>query len=175
MKKIAMVSLMALSMFGASAQQKIGYINTDELISVMPEAEKADAELKEYQASLSQQGQDLMKELGDKDSLFVRDSAKLSPSMREIKKNELIALYQRVQNWNQQAQEMYQQEAQKKIAPLRQKAMDAIKAVAEEKKYAYILDNSSVIVGPPGDDILPMVKAKLGVKDTPAPAGNNKK
>ena len=68
MKKIAMVSLMALSMFGASAQQKIGYINTDELISVMPEAEKADAELKEYQASLSQQGQDLMKELGDKDN-----------------------------------------------------------------------------------------------------------
>ena len=175
MKKIAMVSLMVLSMYGASAQQKIGYINTDELISVMPEAEKADAELKEYQASLSQQGQDLMKELGDKDSLFVRDSAKLSPSMREIKKNELIALYQRVQNWNQQAQEMYQQEAQKKIAPLRQKAMDAIKAVADEKKYAYILDNSAVIVGPPGDDILPMVKAKLGVKDTPAPAGNNKK
>ena len=175
MKKIAMVSLIVLSMYGASAQQKIGYINTDELISVMPEAEKADAELKEYQASLSQQGQDLMKELGDKDSLFVRDSAKLSPSMREIKKNELIALYQRVQNWNQQAQEMYQQEAQKKIAPLRQKAMDAIKAVADEKKYAYILDNSAVIVGPPGDDILPMVKAKLGVKDTPAPAGNNKK
>ena len=175
MKKIAMVSLMALSMFGASAQQKIGYINTDELISVMPEAEKADAELKEYQASLSQQGQDLMKELGDKDSLFVRDSAKLSPSMREIKKNELIALYQRVQNWNQQAQEMYQQEAQKKIAPLRQKAMDAIKAVADEKKYTYILDNSSVIVGPPGDDILPLVKAKLGVKEMPAPAGNNKK
>ena len=174
MKKIAMVSLMALSMFGASAQQKIGYINTDELISVMPEAEKADAELKEYQASLSQQGQDLMKELGEKDSLFVRDSAKLSPSMREIKKNELIALYQRVQNWNQQAQEMYQQEAQKKIAPLRQKAMDAIKAVAEEKKYAYILDISAVIVGPPGDDVLPLVKSKLGVKEAPA-SGTNKK
>jgi hypothetical protein len=35
----------------------------------MPEAEKADAELKEYQASLAQQGQDMMKELNDKDSL----------------------------------------------------------------------------------------------------------
>jgi len=174
MKKIVLVSMMAFSLIGTKAQQKIGYINTDELISVMPEAEKADAELKEYQASLSQQGQDLMKELGDKDSLFVRDSAKLSPSMREIKKNELIALYQRVQNWNQQAQEMYQQEAQKKIAPLRQKAMDAIKAVAEEKKYAYILDISAVIVGPPGDDVLPLVKSKLGVKETPA-SGTNKK
>jgi len=173
MKKILLISAMALSMIGAKAQQKIGYINTDELISVMPEAEKADAELKEYQASLSQQGQDMMKDLSDKDSLFVRDSAKLSPSMREIKKNELIALYQRVQNWNQQAQEMYQQEAQKKIAPLRQKAMDAIKAVAKESGYAYILDVSAVIVGPPGDDVLTLVKKKLGVKE--APLGADKK
>ena len=70
--------------------------------------------MKEYQASLAQQGQDLMKDLNDKDSLFVRDSAKLSPSMKEIKKNELVGLYQRVQNWNQQAQEMYQAEAQKR-------------------------------------------------------------
>ncbi len=173
MKKILLISAMALSMIGAKAQQKIGYINTDELISVMPEAEKADAELKEYQSSLSQQGQDMMKDLSDKDSLFVRDSAKLSPSMREIKKNELIALYQRVQNWNQQAQEMYQQEAQKKIAPLRQKAMDAIKAVAKESGYAYILDVSAVIVGPPGDDVLTLVKKKLGVKE--APLGADKK
>jgi outer membrane protein len=147
-------------------QQKIGYINTDELIGVMPEAEKADAELKEYQASLAQQGQDMMNELNNKDSLFVRDSAKLSPSMREIKRNELISLYQRVQNWNQQAQDMYQQEAQKKIAPLRTKAMDAIKLVAKENGYSYILDFNSVIVGPPEDDVLELVKTKLGIKNS---------
>ena len=129
MKKLFVLAAMSLSMFAASAQNKIGYISTDELIGVMPEAEKADAELKEYQASLSQQGQDMMKELNDKDSLFVRDSSKLSPSMKEIKKNELVSFYQRVQNWNQQAQEMYQAEAQKKIAPLRTKALDAIKSV----------------------------------------------
>ncbi|MEI8054287.1 MAG: OmpH family outer membrane protein [Bacteroidota bacterium] len=168
MKKLFVIAAMSFSIFGASAQNKIGYIGTDELIGVMPEAEKADAELKDYQASLAQQGQDMMKELNDKDSLFVRDSAKLSPSMKEIKKNELVSLYQRVQNWNQQAQEMYQQEAQKKIAPLRAKALDAIKAVAKESGYTYILDLNSVIVGPPGDDVLGLVKKKLGIKDTPA-------
>ena len=46
MKKVFVVAAMTLSIFGASAQQKIGYISTDELIGVMPEAEKADAELK---------------------------------------------------------------------------------------------------------------------------------
>ncbi|HRF27232.1 MAG TPA: OmpH family outer membrane protein, partial [Ferruginibacter sp.] len=122
MKKIFAAGLMVFAMYSASAQNKIGYINTDELIAVMPEAEKADNELKEYQASLAQQGQDLMKDLNDKDSIFVRDSAKLSPSMKEIKKNELMSLYQRVQSWNQQAQEMYQAEAQKKILPIREKA-----------------------------------------------------
>ena len=168
MKKLIVAAVMAFGVLSATAQNKIGYINTDELIGVMPEAEKADAELKEYQGSLQQQGRDLMKELNDKDSLFVRDSAKLSPSMKEIKKNELVALYQRVQNWNQQAQEMYQAEAQKKIAPLRNKALEAIRAVAKESGYSYILDVSAVIVGPPGDDVLALVKKKLGIKETPA-------
>ena len=168
MKKIMVVAVMVLGAFQVSAQNKIGYINTDELIGVMPEAEKADTELKEYQASLAQQGQDLMKDLNDKDSLFVRDSAKLSPSMKEIKKNELVGLYQRVQNWNQQAQEMYQAEDQKKIAPIREKAMDAIRNVAKENGYAYVLDYNAVIVGPPGDDVLELVKRKLGIK-APAP------
>ena len=159
---------MAVGVFTASAQTKIGYVSTDELIGVMPEAEKADAELKDYQASLSQQGQDMMKDLGIKDSLFVKDSAKLSASMKEIKRNELITLYQKVQGWQTQAQEMYQAKAQEKIAPIRTKAMDAIRTVAKENGYSYVLDINAVIVAPPGDDILPLVKKKLGIKDAPA-------
>jgi outer membrane protein len=168
MKKLIVAGVMALGVLHASAQTKIGYINTEELIGLMPEAEKIDSELKEFQASLAQQGQDMMKDLGDKDSLFVRDSAKLSASMKEIKRAELIQLYQKVQSWNQQAQEIYQQKAQEKIIPLRQKAQDAINAAAKENGYAYIFDASSVLVGPPGDNILPIVKKKLGVKETPA-------
>jgi len=166
MKKFIVAGMMALGFFTASAQNKIGYISTEELIGVMPEAEKADAELKEFQASLAQQGQDMMKELNEKDSLFVRDSAKLSESMKIIKRNDLLALYQRVQGWNQQAQDLYQQRAQEKIAPLRTKAMEAIKAVAKENGYSYILDVNSVIVGPPGDDVIGLVKKKLGIKET---------
>ena len=169
MKKLFLAGVMAVGIFTASAQNKIGYISLDELISVMPEAGKADAELKDYQASLGQQGQDLMKELGTKDSLFVRDSAKLSSSMKEIKRKELIALYQRVQGWQQQAQELYQQKAQEKIVPLRTKAMEAIRQVAKENGYAYILDVNSVIVAPPGDDVISLVKKKMNIKETAQP------
>lgn len=171
MKKLIVAAVMALGVFNASAQNKIGYINTDELIGIMPEAEKADKEMNEYRESLATQGQDLMRDLTIKDSLFVRDSAKLSASMKEIKKREMADLYQKYQNWQNQAQEMYNQEAQKKLVPIKNKALEAIKAVAKESGYAYILDINAVIVAPPGDDVFALVKKKLGIKDTPAPAG----
>ncbi len=163
MKKFIVAGVMALGIFNASAQQKIGYINTDELIGVMPEATQADAKLKEYQASLAQQGQDLMAQFTAKDSAFTKDSVKMTPSMKEIKRQELITLYQQVAGWQQQGQEMYQAKAQEMIQPLREKAFDAIKNVAKENGYAYILDNNAVLVGPPGDDVLPLVKKKLGI------------
>ena len=47
------------------------------------------------------------------------------------------------------------------------KALDAIKAVAKEKGYGYVIDdtNKALLVAPPGDDLLPFVKTKLGIKD----------
>jgi len=169
MKKLIVLAVMAFGMYSASAQTKIGFIDTDELISIMPEAAKVDGELKEYQASLVQQGQDMGKEADDKAQQFVKDSLKMTPTMKEIKRSEIVGLYQKVQNWNQTAQDMYNQKAQEKITPIRKKALDAINAVAREKGYGYVLDASTsvLLVSPPSDDLMPFVKAKLGIKDTP--------
>ena len=85
--------------------------------------------------------------------------------MKINQRNELIKLYQRVQGWQNEAQELYQAEAQKKIVPIRNKALDAIKAVAKENGYGYVFDNAqgSLLIAPPGDDLLPLVKKKLGI------------
>ena len=162
MKKLLVAAAIILGTYSASAQSKIGYINSDELMGDMPEAAKADAELKQFQTDLGKQGQDLMNDLNTKDSLFVKDSTSFSPSIKEIKRNELI---KRVQGWQNEAQELYQAEAQKKIVPIRNKALDAIKAVAKENGYGYVFDNAqgSLLIAPPGDDLLPLVKKKLGI------------
>ena len=154
MKKIIVAVALGLGVFSASAQTKIGYVSTDELVSLMPEYVKANAELKEYQASLSQQYEDMSKELEQKLSDFNRDSSKYTPSMKDIKRNELAALYQRLGGWDRTAQEMYQQEAQKKIQPINAKAMEAIDAVAKENGYAYVFDMSTLLVYPQGDNLL---------------------
>ncbi len=174
MKKLLLGAVMALGMMSATAQTKIGYINTDELMSIMPEAAKINSELNEYQTTLQQQGLTLQKEAETKRDQFFKDSASFSNSKKEIIREELVKLYTRLQNYDQEIQEKAQQYAQTKIAPLKTKALDAIKTVAKEKGYTYVIDeaSSSLLVMPPGDDLLPAVKTKLGIKDAPqAPAG----
>lgn len=171
MKKLLLGAVMALGFFSASAQAKIGYINTDELISLMPEAAKVDSQLRDYQLSLQQQGQTLQIEADQKRDQYYKDSANLSGSMKEIRMSELVKLYTRLQGYDQEAQQQASQYAQTKIGPVRERALEAIKTVAKEKGYTYVLDESTnaILVAPPGDDLLSAVKAKLGIKD-PVPA-----
>ena len=149
------------------SETKIGYISTEELIGVMPEAEKASGQLQDYQAALQQQGNDYLTELNEKDSLFAKDSAKLSTAAKELRRTGLIELYQKVQGWREVMQQKMQEKQQELLIPIRTKALETIKMVATENKYTYVLDQNSVIVGPPGDDLLPLVKKKLGIKDAP--------
>jgi outer membrane protein len=169
MKKLIAAVVLAFGMFSASAQNKIGYIDTDDLIGSMPEVSKIDADLKEYQASLVQQGQDMNKEADEKASQFFKDSLKMTPTMKEIKRGEIVNLIAKAQNWNQTAQDMYNQKAQEKIAPVRAKAMEAINAVAKEKGYGYVIDASTntLLVKPETDNLMPFVRSRLGIKDTP--------
>ena len=170
MKKLLFAAGMALSIFTAGAQGKMGYINTNELLFSMPETVKAQADLDEFKTGLGQQYQDLSVELNAKDSAFVKDSVKLSASMKEIKRKELIELYQKVQGYQQTSQEEYQAKENEKIAPIREKALNAISTVAKENGYAYIFNEGELLVKPIGDNILQLVKNKLGIKDTPKPA-----
>ncbi|HRI23585.1 MAG TPA: OmpH family outer membrane protein [Ferruginibacter sp.] len=171
MKKLIVGLVLILGVLGASAQTKIGYINTDELISLMPEAARVDSQLREYQLSLQQMGQTLQIDADKKRDDFFKDSATLSETMKQVRREELVKLYTRLQDYEQEAQQKASQFAQTKIGPVREKALEAIKTVAKEKGYTYVLDESSnaLLVAPPGDDLLPAVKAKLGIKD-PAPA-----
>jgi len=171
MKNLIVAVVFVISIMGLSgtafSQNKIGYISTEELIGVMPEAEKANTELQEYQAALQQQGQSYYTELNELDSLFARDSAKMNKATKDLKRNDMIALYQKVQGWQQTSQQKIGEKQQELLGPIQRKAIENIRAVAKENGYNYIFEAGSLLVSPPADDILPLVKKKLGIKDAP--------
>lgn len=173
MKKLFVVLVLTMGLMSAGTAQKIGYINTEDLMSIMPETAKADKEMGDYQEVLQKQGMEYAKDLQEKDSAYRADSAKMTPKMKEIAVGALEELYRKVSGWQQMMQNELQKMGQEKVQPIRIKAMDAIKAVAKQNGYAYVLDVTALLVAPPGDDILPLVKKHLGIKDVQAqpPAG----
>jgi len=94
----------------------------------------------------------------------------MSKATKELKRNDMIALYQKAQGWQQTMQQMLGEKQQTLLGPIQKKAMDNIKLVAKESGYTYIFEAGSLLVSPPADDILPLVKKKLGIKDTPPAA-----
>ena len=178
MKKLLFAAVTTLCMITATAQTKFGYINANELIFSMPEAAKAEASLKEFQGSLNQSYQEMVLDYNAADSAFIVDSLRLSPTMKEIKRKELIEKYQRVQGFQQNSQEDMRRKEEELLAPIRQKALDAITAAAKENGYTYIFNEENLLVKPAGDNILQLVKNKLGVKPPvakPATPGATKK
>ena len=169
MKKILtiVVVVMGLIMAGnsAMAQVKIAYISLQELIPAMPEYKKADTALNDYQNALAQNFEDMKKEYMEKDSLLnSKDTLKYTKAQLELKKREISDMLIKLQGWQQQAQQMYQQKQQDLISPIQKKAVEAVKAVAKENGFTYVLNKEILLDSPPADDLLPLVKKKLGIK-----------
>lgn len=173
MKKFFTVTLFALGLVAADdiqAQSKIGYISSQELVSVMPETKKADSALQELRGALVQNATDKQNAFYAAVEKYNKDSATLTTAVKAVKRNELTKLGQDLSGEEERIQQQLQQRQQELLGPINKKAYDAVQAVAKENGYGYILEKEALLVAPPGDDILPLVAKKLNIK-LPTAAG----
>lgn len=172
MKKVTtlVLTVMALMVFSSNvkAQNKIGYISVDELLSVMPETKKVQNELASYDSSLQINYTETLKEYLSKDSSYKADSVKLSPALRKAKEADLDKLVGELNNFQQNYQNMITEKRNALMQPLVEKAVSTVKEVAKANGYTYVLSKESLISYPDADDLLGLVKKKLGITDAPA-------
>ena len=90
----------------------------------------------------------------------------MSDLIKQTKEKELQDLQDRIQAFQQKAQTDLQAKQQDLLQPIVAKAKDAIKEVAKENKYNFIINaiEDVMLYSEPGDDILPLVKKKLGIQ-----------
>jgi outer membrane protein len=170
MKKLIIACALLVSGFCANAQQKIGYINSQEIISLMPESKKVSADIDAYKKTFADQMTSMQKELETKYKSYQETNKTMSDAIKTVKEKELQDLQSRMGSFEQTANEKIESKLQELLAPVQDKAQKAIETVAKEKSYTFIFDTSSggIIYALPGDNILDAVKTKLGIKDTPA-------
>lgn len=169
MKKVVLLlacGLLTSTFVFAQGAPKIGWIETSELLSSMPERIKADSDVAKYARQFQETIDMMMKEYETKGKQYQANEKTMTDAMKEVKLKEIQDLQNRIETTQQSANEKLQQKKQDVYTPILDKATKAIQAVAKEKGYDYIFDKSAggLLFAKEGENILPLVKAKMGIK-----------
>lgn len=166
MKKAVLFLACGLLLSSMTFAQKFGYINSAELLQAMPEIKKANADAEAYAKTFQEQLQTMGKEYETKVQAYQASEKTMSDAVKEVKVKEIQDLQARIEGFNQSAQEKVGKKKEELYKPILEKADKAIKDVAKEKGFDYVFDTSSnvLLYAKESDDILPLVKTKLGIK-----------
>ena len=168
MKKITSILLVTITCLTSTlfAQDKFGHIHSEQLLMMMPETADAEKTIQEYSQMLETQLQTMYSEYQTKLGEFQTNEGLMTDIVKEAKIKEIQDLELRIQQFQQTSQESIQQKRNEVLSPLLEKAQNAINEVAIEKNYTYIFDISlgSIVYGEESKDIMPLVKAKLGIQ-----------
>ncbi|RHJ86530.1 OmpH family outer membrane protein [Parabacteroides sp. AM08-6] len=164
MKKLIVLLLMMLP-FGVFAQEgKIAIVNSQEILTIMPEFTSMQKALQDLDAKYKQEMKVINDEYERKYADFIAQQDSLTENIKMRRMQELSDLQERSNNFVQVAQQEFGKKQQELFAPIQEKLRDAIKAVGDEKGYTYILDPQAVLyTGNAAVDATPFVKAKLGL------------
>ena len=138
----------------ASAQQpvKIGYFDEQQVLGLMPGIDKVSQQIESFQQdSLKDEYDYTYKTFVSQDSSFKKDSATMSPKIREMALSDLNKNRQKLVYWQQYSQEALGQKQEQLLQPFRVKILSALNEVIAEQKYTLVLksDALSPYVNPP--------------------------
>ncbi|MGE0561598.1 MAG: OmpH family outer membrane protein [Flavobacteriales bacterium] len=161
---VMLVVAMSTSVF-AQKTTKIGHINSNELLSAMPERTKIQKDLETYANDLRTTLETMRKEYETKIKDFQGKQDVMTEVIKNSKIKEITDLEKRITEFQQTAEADLQKKEEELLQPVIDKAKEAINAVAKEGSYTLVLDSSVgvVLYSVEGDDILPAVKKKLGL------------
>ena len=167
MKKVLKLTLAVVCVMFTSSlfAQKIGYINTEPIVANMAETKEAMTQLEAFAKDLQAQAETLQVEFNTKFQEYQKNADKLSDSIKQLKEKELDDISNRIQQFEQIAQQDIQKEQQKKMTPIYEKVKNTINEVAKAGGYSIVLPGSALIYVDEATvtDISKDVAAKLGV------------
>lgn len=147
--------------------QKVGYINSQEILMLMPEVKRANSDLDVMKEMFSKKGKEMVETLQTKYQEFQRkqQTGELAPVEAERQGAELKEEEGKLGEFEQSSQDKIYTKTQELLGPIEEKVNKAIADVATENAYLYVFDLSSgaILYHNVSTDISALVKTKLGI------------
>lgn len=163
---ILIIGVFVVSSADAQSKGKLGHINSQELVNLMPEAKAASDSLQKFAGAIQGEYERMAGELKKLAEDFDANKAGMSEIIRQSKINELNDKQGRLTEFEKLGNQEVSKKEQELFKPISDRAVKAIEDVAKEKGYQYIFDKArgGILYSAATDDILPLVKTKLGLK-----------
>ena len=152
-------------MLSTQAQSKFGYLNSNELLAMMPESQSMQEELQTYAKGLESQLTAMQAEYEKKVVEYQQNETSYTDIIKEDKIREIQSIEQRVIEFQKNAEQSINEKRIELYTPILEKANEAIKKVAEEGNYTFIFDSSfgNLLYSSERENVLNLVKSKLGL------------
>lgn len=167
LKKLALVLLCSLPFTLMAQETKLGHINSQEILSLMPERATIEKQMGEIQGQWENELVKMREEYNAKIKEYQEKQATMPESIKAARQSEIVEIEQRITTTNQTASADLQKKQQELFAPVVDKVKKAIDEVGTENKFLYIFDLSTLTIiykSPNSVDVTPLVKKKLGLK-----------
>lgn len=160
---IAVVMMMGLFAGTTTAQSTIAYVEADVLIQDMAEYKKANIDLETYAKQLEVQLKQEQEKFQVEYQAVVDSVQKgiITPLQQQQAEARIQKKQQLLQFKGQDAQNKVRAKEQTLFKPINDKFSAALKAVATENGYTYIVDKAMLLYFDGGTDATEKVKAKL--------------
>ena len=163
LKSLTFVFFLSVCSLGFT-QSKVAHIDSQSLISQMPEVKEAQAQIEKLQKTYQTEIEASMKEYQTKLQTYSADAQNQTEVTNQARQKELQGMEQNIQQYQQTAAQDIQQKQQDLLRPLIEKARAAIQKVAKAQGFDYVIDSSpnGGIILADGKDLIEDVKRELG-------------
>jgi outer membrane protein len=154
---------------------KFGHIDSQKLLELMPQRDSATKVLSKEYKDMEGIMQDMQVEFNKKYQVYMEKQDSLGTLAKKTKEEELQQLQERIQNYQQTAQQDLQKREAELLKPIMDKAKKAIEEVAKENGFLYVFDISGGLLlyySEKSVDITALVKKKLGIPENAVPASS---
>lgn len=165
--------MIVASLFGLpfANAQKFGYIDSDFILSKMPEYPKAQSEIDQLSAAWQKEIEDMQRKVESLYATFAAEQVLLTEEMKKERQDEIRKKENELKDYQKKVfgfEGLFFLKKQELIKPLQDKVFDAVEKVAKANRLAIIFDKAGELVmiyTDPRHDYTDFVLEELGLGD----------
>lgn len=172
MKKLIFFGLLTFLLIPISFAQKFGYVDTNYILTRLPEYKEAQSEIEKLAEGWETEIQEMYKEAESMEADFQAEEVLLTVDMRTDRQSEIDRQWKEIKDYQKQVfgfEGLYFLKKKELIKPVQDKVFEAVERVAKNNRLQIVFDKSGdlvMIYTDPIHDYTDFVLEELGLGES---------